>query len=128
MLAGTESREARETRELVTVLGRSGRPIILGPWLSETGFELLYWIPFLAWAKAYGNFDPERLVVVSRGGAASWYRHITPHYEEIFSFFTPDEFRAATSGASPRSRAGRSTSRCRRSIARSSRGSRESAG
>ena len=94
-LAGTEFREAKETRELVTVLGRSGKPIILGPWLSETGFELLYWIPFLAWAKAYGNFDPDRLIVVSRGGAAPWYRHITPHYEEIFSFFTPDEFRVA---------------------------------
>jgi hypothetical protein len=94
-LAGTEFREAKQTRELVTVLGRSGTPIILGPWLSETGFELLYWIPFLAWAKAYGNFDPQRLVVVSRGGAAPWYRHITPHYEEIFSFLTPDEFRAA---------------------------------
>jgi hypothetical protein len=92
-LAGTEFRESRETRELVTVLGRSGRPIILGPWLSETGFELLYWIPFLAWAKTYGNFDPDRLVVVSRGGAAGWYSHITPHYEEIFSFYTPDEFR-----------------------------------
>jgi hypothetical protein len=94
-LAGTEFREAKETRELVTVIGRSGRPIILGPWLSETGFELLYWIPFLAWAKAYGNFDPDRLVVVSRGGAAPWYRHITPHYEEIFSFVAPDEFRVA---------------------------------
>jgi hypothetical protein len=95
MLAGSDVREAKETRELVTVLGRSGKPIILGPWLSETGFELLYWIPFLAWAKAYGNFDPDRLIVVSRGGAAPWYRHITPHYEEIFSFFTPDEFRVA---------------------------------
>ena len=76
-LAGTDLREARHTRELVTVLGRSDRPIIVGPWLSETGFELLYWIPFVAWAKAYGNFDPSRLVVVSRGGAAPWYRHIT---------------------------------------------------
>ena len=95
MLAGSEFREAKETRELVTVLGRSGKPIILGPWLSETGFELLYWIPFLTWAKAYGNFDPDRLIVVSRGGAAPWYRQITPHYEEIFSFFTPDEFRVA---------------------------------
>ena len=97
-LAGTDLREARHTRELVTVLGRSGRPIILGPWLSETGFELLYWIPFLAWAKAYGNFDPSRLVVVSRGGTASWYRHITDNYEEIFSFYTPDEFRARNEG------------------------------
>ena len=101
-LAGTDVREATDTRELVTVLGRSGRPIILGPWLSETGFELLYWIPFLAWAKAYGNFDPDRLVVVSRGGAAPWYRHITPHYEEIFSFYTPDEFRVAQRAADRR--------------------------
>jgi hypothetical protein len=49
----------------------------------------------VAWAKTYGNFDPERLVVVSRGGAAPWYSHITPHYEEIFSHFSPDEFRQA---------------------------------
>jgi hypothetical protein len=94
-LAGTDSVTARETRELVTALGRSDRPIILGPWLSETGFELLYWIPFLAWAQAHGNFDPRRLIAVSRGGAATWYRHITAEYEDIFSFFTPEEFRAA---------------------------------
>ena len=97
-LAGTDVREARHARELVTVLGRSDRPIIVGPWLSETGFELLYWIPFVAWAKAYGNFDPSRLVVVSRGGAGPWYRHITPNYEEIFSFFTPEEFRVRNEG------------------------------
>jgi hypothetical protein len=94
-LPGMHLPEARETRELVTVLGRSGKPIILGPWLSETGFELLYWIPFLAWARTYGNFDPERLLVVSRGGAAPWYRHITPHYHDIFSFYSPEEFRQA---------------------------------
>jgi hypothetical protein len=90
---GAHLPEAEETRELVKSLGRSGRPIILGPWLSETGFELLYWIPFLAWAKSYGNFDPEQVVAVSRGGAASWYSHITPHYEEIFAFCSPDDFR-----------------------------------
>jgi hypothetical protein len=92
-LAGWNLPEAEDARELITGLGRSGRPIIVGPWLSETGFELLYWIPFLAWAKAYGNFDPEQLVIVSRGGAASWYRHISPNYEDILSFYTPDEFR-----------------------------------
>jgi hypothetical protein len=91
--AGWDLPEAEEAREQITMLGRSGRPIIIGPWLSETGFELLYWIPFVAWAKAYGNFDPGQLVVVSRGGAASWYRDITTEYEDIFSFLTPDEFR-----------------------------------
>jgi hypothetical protein len=92
-LPGTRLPEALEAKELVKVLGRSGKPIILGPWLSEAGFELLYWIPFLAWARAYGNFDPSRLLVVSRGGAASWYQQITPHYEDILSFYTPDQFR-----------------------------------
>jgi hypothetical protein len=92
-LAGWNLPEAEETRELVTGLGRSGRPILIGPWLSEAGFELLYWIPFLAWARAYGNLDPSQLVVISRGGAASWYRDITPNYEDVLSFYSPDEFR-----------------------------------
>ena len=93
-LAGWNLPEAEETRELITGLGRSGRPILIGPWLSEAGFELLYWIPFLAWAKAYGNLDPSQLVVISRGGAASWYRDITTNYEDVLSFYSPDEFRA----------------------------------
>jgi hypothetical protein len=54
----------------------------------------LYWIPFLAWAKAYGNLDPTQLVVISRGGAASWYRDLTTNYEDVLSFYSPDEFRA----------------------------------
>ena len=86
--------EVEETKETVTVLGRTMRkPIIVGPWLTETGFELLYWIPFVAWAKAYGGLRDDQLYVVSRGGCASWYRHITPNYTDIFSFYSADEFR-----------------------------------
>ena len=85
--------EAEDVRELVTLLGRSRKPIIVGPWLSETGFELLYWIPFVAWAKAYGDLDPDKLIVVSRGGAAPWYAHLTPNYEELLTHYTPDQFR-----------------------------------
>ncbi len=92
-LWGWDVEEANEVRELVTLLGRSGRPIIAGPWLSETGFELLYWIPFLAWAKAYGNLTDEQLVVISRGGAAPWYTHLTTNYEDVLGFYSPDEFR-----------------------------------
>jgi hypothetical protein len=92
-LAGWNLPEAEETRELITALGRSGRPILIGPWLSEAGFELLYWIPFLAWAKTYGNLDPSQLIVISRGGAASWYRDITTNYEDVLSFYSPEQFR-----------------------------------
>ena len=90
---GWDLEEATEIRELVTLLGRSGKPIIAGPWLSETGFELLYWIPFLAWAKAYGNLSDDQLVVISRGGAAPWYAHLTANYEDVLSIYSPDEFR-----------------------------------
>jgi hypothetical protein len=85
--------EAQEVRELVTALGRADETIIAGPWLSEAGFELLYWIPFLAWARSYGNFAPDRLFVVSRGGTASWYRHLTTRYDDVFRYYAPDEFR-----------------------------------
>ncbi len=32
-------------------------------------------------------------MVISRGGAASWYRDITTNYEDVLSFYSPDEFR-----------------------------------
>ncbi len=92
-LTGSDTPEARDTRAYIERLSESGTPIVIGPWLSEAGFELMYWIPFLAWAKRYGRLDPSRLVVISRGGAASWYAHLTTQYEDAFSLFTPEEFR-----------------------------------
>jgi hypothetical protein len=85
--------EVEDAKEWVTMLGRQDRPIIVGPWLTETGFELLYWIPFVAWAKTYGSLREDQLIVVSRGGAAPWYRHITSNYHDILSLYSPDEFR-----------------------------------
>jgi hypothetical protein len=70
--------------------------IIAGPWTGEVGFELLYWIPFLNWLVEQG-LDGRRLVVVSRGGAAPWYRHITSRYVDILDLVTPDEFLRRTS-------------------------------
>jgi hypothetical protein len=85
--------EVEDTKEALTRMARSGKPIIVGPWLSETGFELLYWIPFLNWAKSYGNFRDDRLIVVSRGGCSTWYRHMTTAYHDVFDFYTPEQFR-----------------------------------
>ncbi len=85
--------EVVETKEAIDRLARSRRPLIVGPWLSETGFELLYWIPFLTWAKTNFNLRDDRLIVVSRGGSSSWYRHLTSQYRDVFEFYSPDEFR-----------------------------------
>jgi hypothetical protein len=92
-LSGWDVEEAKDVRELVTMLGRGQTPVIVGPWLSETGFELLYWIPFLNWAKHYGNLHAEQLLVISRGGAAPWYSHLTTNYHDVLSIYTPEEFR-----------------------------------
>ena len=36
---------------------------------------------------------PERLLIVSRGGTASWYRPFASGYRDIFDYLTPEEFR-----------------------------------
>lgn len=66
--------------------GSKGR-ILIGPWMAEVGFELLYWIPFV---RALG-IDPARCVAISRGGVASWYRDIAETYIELHELFEPDE-------------------------------------
>jgi len=52
-------------------LTRSRTPILIGPWRSEVGFEVLYWLPFLRWLLK--DIDGDRLFVVTRGGALSLY-------------------------------------------------------
>lgn len=82
------------TRARLRRLADSGRPILAGPYFGEVGFELLYWIPFLAWfAERYG-VEPGRLIAVSRGGAASWYAHVAAHYCDVFDVLSPAEFSA----------------------------------
>jgi hypothetical protein len=67
--------------------------ILVGPWLGEVGFELLYWVPFLRWFAETYRVAPDRLLIVSRGGTASWYRPFATGYRDIFDYLTPEEFR-----------------------------------
>ncbi len=70
-------------------------PVLVGPWLSEFGFELLYWIPFLKWVLRNHEIAPERVIVASRGGMRPLYAALgeSVRYLEIFDFVSPDEFR-----------------------------------
>jgi hypothetical protein len=67
--------------------------IVVGPWLGEVGFELLYWVPFLRWFAGTFRVAPERLLIVSRGGTASWYQPFATGYRDIFDYLSPEEFR-----------------------------------
>src|SRR4051812_22750887 len=68
-------------------------PIVAGPWVGEVGFELLYWVPFLRWCAERLDVDPDRFIVMSRGGTASWYRPFSSRYVDVFEQVSPETFR-----------------------------------
>ena len=90
------SRAAWDVEREIDDIAGSGRTIVAGPWLSEVGFETLYWVPFLRWVKAAFRLDPARVVAVSRGGVASWYEGIAGRYVEIWDHVDPAEFARRT--------------------------------
>jgi len=86
------SRAAWGVEREIDAVVNSARTIVVGPWLSEVGFEALYWVPFLRWVKAAFRLDPSRVVAVSRGGVGSWYEGIAARYVEIWDYVEPAEF------------------------------------
>ena len=85
-------------RELERVVAGDA-PILVGPWVSEVGYEVLYWVPFLRWVAAAYRIPAERLVVMSRGGTAGWYGSLAAQYVEVFDHASPaDLAREAAAG------------------------------
>ena len=76
----------------IAAVARGRGPIIAGPWLSEVGFEVLYWIPFLRWFEDRYRIDRERVIAISRGGVGGWYGDLATRYVEIFDHLSPEEF------------------------------------
>jgi hypothetical protein len=70
--------------------------VVVGPWLGEVGFEVLYWIPFLHWLFETHGIPTAEVTVVSRGGAAPWYEGLAAYYVDVFDHITPEDFRSAT--------------------------------
>ena len=84
----------RDVKRQLASAAATGRPLIVGPWTSEVGYEALYWIPFLHWARDRYGVAPARIVALSRGGTRSWYNGIADQYVEIFDLADPDDFAA----------------------------------
>jgi hypothetical protein len=84
-------REAEAIDRQIAALAGGTRPILIGPWLAEVGYEVLYWIPFLRWFQDAFALPPHRLVVVSRGGMESMYRDIAAGYVDIFDLLSPQQ-------------------------------------
>jgi len=87
-----EVRLRRDEAQLRRVL-RSQRTLIVGPFLGEVGYELLYWRPLVLRLLRSHGVDPERVVVVSRGGAGAWYGEFAARAIDVFELISPDELR-----------------------------------
>ena len=74
-------------------IGAQGGAVVVGPWVSEVGFELLYWIPFVRWVLERRSIAPERVTVLTRGGAHCWYLGLAERHVEILDLMPPAEFR-----------------------------------
>src|SRR3954468_12676783 len=62
MMTGDQATaEMAAVPKILQRMSKSARPVIFGPGLTQVGFGLLYWIPFLNWLKTYRPFDPARL-------------------------------------------------------------------
>ncbi len=71
---------------------RAGRPVLIGPFLGEVGFELLYWIPVVRRLLHEHDIPPERATVLTRGGAGSWYSDCTANQIEILDLVDPERY------------------------------------
>ena len=78
----------------IAEVAAGGAPIVVGPWLAEVGYEVLYWIPFLRWFVHTFKVDPSRLTVISRGGIERAYAGIADRYIDLFDLLTADDLRA----------------------------------
>ena len=86
--------EAETIEQDIARLAAGREPIVAGPWLTEVGYEVLYWIPFLRWFQDAFGITRDRLVVVSRGGMEAAYREIAASYVDIFDVMTPAQLAA----------------------------------
>jgi hypothetical protein len=82
--------------EAAAAIEAAGGRTVIGPWLGEVGFEVLYWIPFLHWLFERYRIARERVTVVSRGGAEPWYDGLGGRYVDVFEHITPADFRQQT--------------------------------
>ena len=66
--------------------------MLLGPFVGEIGYELEYWIPFLRRELHRHGIEPEQATVLTRGGAAVWYRDFAAHSIDALELLPPEEY------------------------------------
>lgn len=78
---------------LVKQLKADTKPILLGPWRSEIGFEALYWMAFLKRLASQVPHFAERAIVVTRGGMGSLYKGLANGGVDLYALRSVQELR-----------------------------------
>jgi glycosyltransferase involved in cell wall biosynthesis len=86
--------ESLRLQRTIERLRQSGSPVIIGPFLGEPEFELLYWIPFLRWLSAEAALDASRCTILCRGGVESWYEGLGARTIEVLDLMRLADVRA----------------------------------
>jgi hypothetical protein len=98
--------EVAEVEREIALMAAQGGPVIVGPWLAEVGYEVLYWIPFLRWLVDAHGIARDRVIAVSRGGLEPLYDELAGRYVDIFDLMTPQELATANAHRQAQSEGG----------------------
>ena len=82
----------------------TGARVLLGPFLGEIGYELEYWIPFMRRELHRHGIPPEQVTVMTRGGAALWYRDFASNALDVLSMMPPERYLPSLDGRRRRAR------------------------
>ena len=90
----TRELQCRRLERRLAVAANDRSTVVVGPFVGEVGFELLYWIPFVRKLLQRYDIPRERVVALTRGGAGCWYRDIADSSVEILDLVAPETFHA----------------------------------
>jgi hypothetical protein len=63
--------------------------LVVGPWSSEVGFELLYWLPYVRTVLQAHGVPQDRVIALSRGGVQDWYSDVAGQYIDLLEWIEP---------------------------------------
>jgi ABC-type polysaccharide/polyol phosphate transport system ATPase subunit len=84
------SRESILERELARIWAMK-RPILVGPCLADLSWEVLYWLPFVKWARRRMG-DPQPAVALSKSSVGAWYEEAARTFVDVYDLLSPSEF------------------------------------
>lgn len=91
--AATLKQRTAAVARLIADLKADTRPIVLGPWRSELGFEALYWLPFLRQLAAQVPHFDKRAAIITRGGLAPLYAPVASQGIDLYALRSVTEVR-----------------------------------